>query len=166
CISEAVRTQWHEELGIGFADIGEQRVKNIVRPVRVYRVNLNSGVVRTKDADDSLISRLSSRGRWWATGAVLALAGIVLIWFMLPIFKSPPPAVDSPPPLSIAILPFAAASDSAADKQFAEELTHDLTTGVGRKRMATVAAPSVASAFTGRTVDLPSVGRQLNVRYI
>src|SRR5207302_5765077 len=63
-------------------------------------------------------------------------------------------------------LPFAAASDSAPDRQYAERLTNDLTTGMGRVRSATVAAPSLASAFTGKTIDIPSVGRQLNVRYV
>lgn len=37
---------------------------------------------------------------------------------------------------------------------------------LGRDRWVTVAALSLASGFTGRTIDLPSVGRQLNVRYI
>jgi adenylate cyclase len=68
--------------------------------------------------------------------------------------------------MSLAILPFAAASDSAADRQYAEQLTSDLTTNVGRNRSATVAPSSLSSAFTGKTIDLPMVGRQLNVRYI
>ena len=73
---------------------------------------------------------------------------------------------DSPPALSVAILPFAAASDSRADREFAERLTNDVTTGMGRYRSATVAPPSLASAFTGKTIDLTAAGRQLNVRYI
>ena len=38
CVSYSVREQVGEKLPIGFADLGEHGVKNIARPVRVYRV--------------------------------------------------------------------------------------------------------------------------------
>jgi adenylate cyclase len=38
CVSASVREQVGERLPIGFADLGEHSVKNIARPVRVYRV--------------------------------------------------------------------------------------------------------------------------------
>jgi adenylate cyclase len=38
CVSAAVREQVGEKLPIGFADFGEHSVKNIARPVRVYRI--------------------------------------------------------------------------------------------------------------------------------
>jgi TolB-like protein/class 3 adenylate cyclase len=38
CVSSSVREQVGEKLPIGFADLGEHSVKNIARPVRVYRV--------------------------------------------------------------------------------------------------------------------------------
>ena len=164
CVSSAVREQVHGSLDVGFTDIGEQQVKNIMRPLRVYQVML--GGAGAHAADRSLPSRVSLRRRWWAIGAVLGLAGIVAAWFLLPMIKSSPMPADSPPPLSIAILPFAPASDSIADRQYAEQLTGDLTTNVSRNRSFTVAPSSLASAFTGKTIDLPSVGRQLNVRYI
>jgi TolB-like protein/class 3 adenylate cyclase len=38
CISRVVRDQVRDRLDYGFEDLGEQQVKNIARPVRVYRV--------------------------------------------------------------------------------------------------------------------------------
>src|ERR1700741_5161779 len=38
CVSRVVRDQVRDKLDIGFEDLGEQQVKNIARPVRVYRV--------------------------------------------------------------------------------------------------------------------------------
>jgi adenylate cyclase len=38
CVSASMREQVGEKLPIGFADLGEHGVKNIARPVRVYRV--------------------------------------------------------------------------------------------------------------------------------
>lgn len=42
CISEAIHTQVRDRLSLDFLDMGEYKVKNIVRPVRVYRVPLAS----------------------------------------------------------------------------------------------------------------------------
>jgi adenylate cyclase len=41
CISAAVRDQVGERLDLGFDDLGEQSVKNISRPIRVFRVRFN-----------------------------------------------------------------------------------------------------------------------------
>jgi adenylate cyclase len=38
CVSRVVRDQVRDKLDFAFADMGEQQVKNIARPVRVYRV--------------------------------------------------------------------------------------------------------------------------------
>ncbi len=38
CVSATVRDQIGSKLPVGFIDLGEQQVKNIVQPVRVYRV--------------------------------------------------------------------------------------------------------------------------------
>lgn len=42
CISEAVYAQARDRLSLEFVDLGEQRVKNIARPVHAYRVPLPS----------------------------------------------------------------------------------------------------------------------------
>jgi adenylate cyclase len=38
CVSAGVREQVHGQLDVEFVDGGEQRVKNIARPIRVFRV--------------------------------------------------------------------------------------------------------------------------------
>src|SRR5262249_5662997 len=38
CVSRVVRDQVRDKLDFGFEDLGEQQVKNIARPVRVYRI--------------------------------------------------------------------------------------------------------------------------------
>src|SRR5215469_5775944 len=43
CISDDAYRQVRDKLGIAFADAGEQQLKNIVRPVRVYRAKLDEG---------------------------------------------------------------------------------------------------------------------------
>jgi adenylate cyclase len=41
CISAAVRDQVGDRLSIGYEDLGEQQVKNISRPIRIFKVLLN-----------------------------------------------------------------------------------------------------------------------------
>ena len=43
CISDDAYRQVRDKLGIAFADAGEQQLKNIVRPVRIYRAKLDEG---------------------------------------------------------------------------------------------------------------------------
>jgi outer membrane protein OmpA-like peptidoglycan-associated protein len=45
CISQAVRDQVRDKLDLAFEDMGERRVKNITRPVRVYRIPVASNAV-------------------------------------------------------------------------------------------------------------------------
>ena len=40
CVSRVVRDQVRDKLGFAFEDLGEQRVKNIARPIRVHRIRL------------------------------------------------------------------------------------------------------------------------------
>jgi len=43
CVSRAVRDQVQDKLSFAFDSMGEQTVKNIARPIRVYRVKLGDG---------------------------------------------------------------------------------------------------------------------------
>jgi class 3 adenylate cyclase len=49
CVSKVVRDQVRDKVDFGFEDLGEQQVKNIARPVHVYRI-ATSGSAVTKSA--------------------------------------------------------------------------------------------------------------------
>ena len=57
CVSAAVRDQVGDRLDVGFEDLGEQNVKNIVRPIRIFRVLLEKeprpGVTAAMEASGS-----------------------------------------------------------------------------------------------------------------
>ena len=48
CVSRVVRDQVRDKLDVAFEDLGEQQVKNIARPVRVYRIAMAENVRRRK----------------------------------------------------------------------------------------------------------------------
>jgi TolB-like protein/class 3 adenylate cyclase len=50
CVSRVVRDQVRDRLDIAFDDMGEQQVKNIARPVRVYRVRGETAAVEAAPA--------------------------------------------------------------------------------------------------------------------
>ena len=60
CISSSAYDQVRGKVAVEFADLGEQNLKNIARPVRAYCVILNgSGDTRGHDAQFALVPRLS-----------------------------------------------------------------------------------------------------------
>ena len=59
CVSRVVRDQVRDKLDFSFGDMGEQQVKNILRPVRVHRVDLGEGM----PPSDRLAER--KRNRSW-----------------------------------------------------------------------------------------------------
>jgi adenylate cyclase len=51
CISAKVHDEVRDRLELTFEDLGEQEVKNIARPVRVYRVVLSPAVEPAQSGD-------------------------------------------------------------------------------------------------------------------
>jgi class 3 adenylate cyclase/TolB-like protein len=54
CVSRVVRDQVRDKLDFSFADMGEQQVKNIARPVRTHRVLLGAETIEPVGAGDAL----------------------------------------------------------------------------------------------------------------
>jgi adenylate cyclase len=46
CVSRVVRDQVRDKLAIPFEDMGEQQVKNIEQPVRMYQLHIPSASVK------------------------------------------------------------------------------------------------------------------------
>jgi class 3 adenylate cyclase len=62
CVSAAVREHVGEKLPIGFADLGEHSVKNIARPVHVYRIQTSvEPKTAASDAPENAILALPDR---------------------------------------------------------------------------------------------------------
>lgn len=152
-ISGTVRDQVRQDLGVTFVDAGEQHVKNISQPIRVYTVELG--------APSSVRARLRPR-RWarWAVAATAALALSAAVHFG---YQALTPRAR--PGQSLVVLPFAAAGDNPAAVALATSLTSQLTSAVSRVTDLTVIAPSVAARFTAPRADVKQIGRELDVRY-
>ena len=167
CVSKVVRDQVLDKLSFAFEDLGSREVKNIARPVEVFRVDMGT---------ESL--KAPSRRRWgWLTQGrkwpplaiallVLGLAGIAF-WTLPRFWKEAP--TSGPPVLSIAVLPLAAPPGDADASRFSEAFTRHLLTSLAKKRefgrVTVVSAGSIASGATS-AIDARELGHQFNVRYV
>jgi adenylate cyclase len=180
CVSGVVRDQIRDKLPYPFEDRGEQSVKNIARPVRVYALR-SEAVADLPVAGVPIVARHSRRNFVVpiAATSVAVLVIAVIAWWLLPVTRSSPtPMVAGAPVtainaqtlvaprLSIVVLPFANLSSDPDQQYFADGITEDLTTDLSR--IADMFVISRNTAFTDRNkpVDAKQIGRELGVRYL
>ncbi len=76
------------------------------------------------------------------------------------------PETSAPPRLSMVVLPFANIGGDPEQEHFVDGVTESLTTDLSRIRRAVVIARNTAFAYKGRPLDVKTIGRELNVRYV
>ncbi|HEX6119813.1 MAG TPA: adenylate/guanylate cyclase domain-containing protein, partial [Dongiaceae bacterium] len=152
------------KIAVGFEFLGERRVKNIVEPVRVYRV-----LADRKDAGRT-IRKVHGGTRWWRHPAIAAaLAALVVAGgaAMLAMRDAPTasnlPLPDKP---SIAVLPFTNMSGDPEQAYFADGMTDDLITDLSQISGLFVISRNSTFAYKGKVVDPKQVATELGVRYV
>jgi adenylate cyclase len=179
CISRVVRDQIRDKLPYAFTDCGEQQVKNIARPVRVYAMS-PAAIAATELAAAPQRRRVRVGARL-AIGATIlvAVAGGFAGWWAwharpptpaaTPSAAAAAPRVSTPaagvPRLSIIVLPFENLSHDPDQDYFADAITEDLTTDLSRIAGSFVIARNTAFTYKGIAVDVKQLGRDLGVRY-
>ena len=76
------------------------------------------------------------------------------------------PKQQGPPRLSIVVLPFANIGGDPEQEHFVDGVTESLTTDLSRIRGAVVIARNTAFTYKGKPLDVKTIGRELNVRYV
>jgi class 3 adenylate cyclase/TolB-like protein len=142
-VSNTVHDHVRDRLPFVFEDLGEQQVKNIARPVRIYRV-------RPKGPLPSPPPQAAGEG-----SAHSAQAGAAE--------PRPLPLPDKP---SIAVLPFANMSGDPEQEYFANGMVEEIVTALSRIRWLFVIARNSSFTYKGPAVDVKQVGRELGVRYV
>jgi adenylate cyclase len=175
CISGTVYEQVRDKLALSYEDAGEREVKNIARPVRVWRVLAEPGTG----------ARLSTRAlrlpRKYVRRGIFSLAALALIAavtvFVRHLSLRPPnttasipparsPALPLPDKPSIAVLPFANMSDDPKQEYFSDGITDDLTTALSRLPDLFVIARTSSFTYKGKALKVQEISRQLGVKYV
>jgi TolB-like protein/class 3 adenylate cyclase len=71
-----------------------------------------------------------------------------------------------PPRLSIVVLPFVNISGDPEHEYFVDGVTESLTSNLSMIRGAVVIARNTAFTYKGKPIDVKTIGRELNVRYV
>jgi adenylate cyclase len=176
CISRAVRDQVRDKLPVTFDDLGEQQVKNIVRPVRAF--GLSAEAITATPELPSQETAPGGRSRLWVIPVLIAVilaAGGATWW----IVRAPPlvvtqpfgPTAISPLPIgaaraSVAVVPFEALGAEGGSDYFTDGLTEDIISALGRFRDLSVMSLGAVFAYKGKHPPPMEVGRNLKVRYV
>ncbi len=170
CISATVHDQVRNKLDVGFADLGDQTVKNIPEQVHVYRVQ-----PQAVDADAAGPSRARALPRvLTAAIAVLVIAGVALwatwprpLGIVIGLAGIAPPAEPAlPDKPSVAVLPFANMSGDSEQAYFSDGITEELTAKLAGHPELFVISRNSAFSYKGKAVKVEEIGRELGVRYV
>jgi adenylate cyclase len=174
CISESAYQQIENKLPLRYDYLGEHEVKNIAKPVRVYRARIEpeaapSKVIRKKKPVGKGLSKA-------ALGiiAVVVIAGAVILYqFALRPFLSKTEvaskdkmALPLPDVPSIAVLPFVNMSEDPKQEVLSDAITEYIITALSRVPRMVVIARNSTFIYKGKPVKVKQVSEELGVRYV
>jgi len=173
CVSGRAYDQVENKLGLEYENLGEHQVKNITRPIRVFRVLSFPGA-----AAHRVVRAKKTLGRRWRRIALsVAAAGVVaIVVFGILQFYMRRPSVESasvekmglplPDMPSLAVLPFVDMSKNKEYEYLSDGITEDIITTLSKiPRLFVIARESVFE-YKGKTVKLQQIGRELGVRHV
>jgi adenylate cyclase len=169
CISDNACDQVRDKLPLTFADGGEQQVKNIARPVRVFGLSPQAIAEAPDLAQARAVPAASRRTAMLAAALalLLAVAGGGIWWAL---HQSTPSATQTSSSTdvrpSIAVLPLVSLAEGGKEDYFADGLTEDIISALGRFSEITVRSRNAVFAYKGKTPKPDEVGRALDVRYL
>src|SRR5690348_8356797 len=176
CISRTVHENVRNKLPLNYEDLGEQAVKNIAEPIRVYRVMMDGRAVARTTAKTT---ERSLRKHWRA--GVFSLAGLALIAAVIVFVQhlslrpstttasiptAPSPALTLPDKPSIAVLPFTNLSGDPQQEYFSDGMTGDIITALSRSPDLFVIDRASTFSYKGKPIRIQQVSRELGVRYV
>lgn len=154
---------------VGYEDLGEQQVKNIKTPVRVYRIVPEGAAISPRRKQNfrrkALIVSIG------IAALALLIAGATIWQFAsTPEASSSGPKTDAilamPAGPKIVVLPFENLSGDPDQDYFVDGLVEELTTRLTEHGYFFVIARNSAFKYKGQSPDVRDVGKDLGVDYV
>jgi adenylate cyclase len=174
CISGTAFEHVENKLDLEFENLGKHEVKNITKPVQVYRVLSHPGA-----AAHRVIKAKKATGRTWrirllVIAAILIIGAVATIWKVYEHVSAPSVEVASmekmafplPDKPSIAVLPFVNMSDDPQQEYFSDGITEDIITDLSGISQLFVIARNSTFVYKGKPVKIRQVAEELGVQYV
>jgi len=169
CISRNAYNQIKDKLELGYEYLGENKVKNINDPVRVYKV-----LMAPDDAGRPIgKSRKPSKIKWIGAAAAAIVVIFFVVWQLYykkslevkkeVVNQQAPVSTEKP---SIAILPFENMSNDPEQEYFSDGMTDDIITDLSKINGLMVISRNSAFTYKGKKINIPEVAERLGVRYV
>jgi adenylate cyclase len=174
CISESAYQQIENKLPLRYDYLGEHEVKNIAKPVRVYRARIEPEATPSK-----LVEEKKPAGKGLSRAAMIIIAIIVIaggtILYQFVIRPSPSktevaskekmafPLPDVP---SIAVLPFVNMSEDPKQEFLCDGMAEEIITALSKVRNLLVISRQSSFSYKGKPVKVKQVSEELGVRYV
>jgi len=170
CVSGTVFDQIESKLPLGYEYLGEQSVKNISKPVRIYKALTDPEAVGKVIGEQRVEPRRGQRAALAVVTLLLLIVGSLLIWRT----ASPPVQVASvekmafqlPDRPSIAVLPFDNLSGDPEQEYFSDGLTEEIISSLSRVPKLFVIARNSTFTYKGKPIKVQQVSEELGVRYV
>jgi adenylate cyclase len=175
CISKTAFDHIETKLPLGYEYLGEQTVKNIVKPVGAYEVLMEPRVTAKAPDQAGPQPGTSRRSRVIAFASVLFLAAVaVVFWrFALPpaspkLEKASKPRTAFPLPdkPSIAVMPFLNLTGEPNQDSFCDGLSESLISALSKVPQLFVIARDSTFRYKGKAVKAKQVSDELGVQYV
>jgi len=173
CISRSVFDHVKKMQDFGFEYLGEQTVKNITEPVRIYKVLTAKEHAGRVIGEKRFVGRMSRRG---ALAVILALGIIAggLFSYYLYLYQSgriEPASIEKmvlplPDKPSIAVLPFDNMSYDPKQEYFSDGITDEIITALAKIPDVLVIARDSTFVYKGKPVKIKQVSEDLGVHYV
>jgi adenylate cyclase len=175
CISGSAHEQIENKLALGYEYLGEHTVKNIAKPVKVYRVPMGPKVATSKEGAKKGTT-LKNR-RWTAlgaAGAIIVIIAALAIWNLY--FRGPsiePVSIESDQapvvtntketPKTIAVLPFDDLSPEKDQEYFTNGLSEEILNSLTQIPGLLVTGRTSSFSFKGSNKKVPEIANELGV---
>ncbi len=174
CISESAYQQIKNKLPLRYDYLGEHEVKNIAKPVRVYRARIESEAAPSKLGKEKKPVGIRLSKAALGIIAVVVIAGAV-IFYQFVLRPSPSKtevaskekmALPLPDVPSIAVLPFVNMSEDPKQEFFCDGITESIITALSKVPPLFVIARNSTFTYKGKPVKVKQVSEELGVRYV
>ena len=173
CISGRAYDQVENKLGLEYENLGEHQVKNITRPIRVYRVLSHPGAAAHRVIQARKVVKRKGRIMAMALSIILILTiAAVAIWenyFHLPHVETvatEDKVFTLPKGPKLAVLPFDNMSGDPEQDYLSDGLTENIIAGLSGCPKLFVIARHSSFSYKGKSFNIQQIAKELGVRYV